>query len=78
MTAESLSGTTSKVWLPLYLKQSVDLMIEQADYWKDLSTVLLYIQEPGIMNFVQCIRKVLEVRHLFHIWSCFSLFSKID
>uniref|UniRef100_A0A3Q4FZF9 Adaptor related protein complex 3 subunit beta 1 n=1 Tax=Neolamprologus brichardi TaxID=32507 RepID=A0A3Q4FZF9_NEOBR len=46
----NLSGTTSKVWLPLYLKQIVDLMIEQADYWKELSTVLLYIQEPGIIE----------------------------
>lgn len=68
MTAESLSGTTSKVWLPLYLKQSVDLMIEQADYWKDLSTVLLYIQEPDIIElctvYPQSIRSASLIPHL--------------
>uniref|UniRef100_A0A3Q4FZM8 Adaptor related protein complex 3 subunit beta 1 n=1 Tax=Neolamprologus brichardi TaxID=32507 RepID=A0A3Q4FZM8_NEOBR len=68
MTAESLSGTTSKVWLPLYLKQIVDLMIEQADYWKELSTVLLYIQEPGIIElctvYPQSIRSASLIPHL--------------
>lgn len=67
MTAESLSGTTSKVWLSLYLKQSVDLMIEQADYWKEFSTVLLYIQEPGIIGlctvYPQSIRSASLIPH---------------
>lgn len=43
-------------------------MIEQADYWKDLSTVLLYIQEPGIIElctvYPQSIRSASLIPHL--------------
>lgn len=43
-------------------------MIEQADYWKDLSTVLLYIQEPGIIELStvhsQSIRSASLIPHL--------------